>query len=113
GMAISHALVEQMGGTLTAESEGPGKGSKFTLCLPAIEEAAAKVIPAREAPTTRAKRRILLVEDHVDTALALTRLLKLKGHDVRTASTVQAALTVFESGGVDLIVCDIGLPDGT
>jgi DNA-binding response OmpR family regulator len=102
-----------MGGTLTAESEGLGKGSQFTLRLPSLKEGA--VAPTRPKPATEAvsKRKILIVEDHLDTALALTRLLKLKGHEVQTASTIQAARAAFDNGGIDLIICDIGLPDGT
>jgi PAS domain S-box-containing protein len=113
GMSISYALAKQMGGTLTAESEGLGKGSQFTLRLPSLKEGA--VAPTRPKPATEAvsKRKILIVEDHLDTALALTRLLKLKGHEVQTASTIQAARAAFDNGGIDLIICDIGLPDGT
>lgn len=113
GLSISYALVKQMGGSLTGESEGLGKGSKFTLHLPALEEGAAATVPEKKSAPPTSKRSILIVEDHLDTALALTRLLKVKGHDVRTASTVQAALAAFESGGIELIICDIGLPDGT
>lgn len=113
GLSISYALAKQMGGTLTAESEGLGKGSQFTLRLPSLKEGAVAPEPAKPAPETTSKRKILIVEDHLDTALALTRLLKSKGHEVRTASTIQAARSAFESGGIDLVICDIGLPDGT
>ena len=113
GLSISYALAKQMGGTLTAESEGLGKGSQFMLRLPSLKEGAVAPKPAKPAPETTSKRKILIVEDHLDTALALTRLLKSKGHEVRTASTIQAARSAFESGGIDLVICDIGLPDGT
>ena len=113
GLSISYALAKQMGGTLTAESEGLGKGSQFTLRLPSLKEGAVAPRPAKPAPKTTSKRKILIVEDHLDTALALTRLLKLKGHEVQTASTIQAARAAFQNGGIDLIICDIGLPDGT
>lgn len=56
---------------------------------------------------------ILLVEDHVDTAAAMGRLLNRIGYGVKTATTVAAALDVAERENFDLIISDIGLPDGT
>jgi PAS domain S-box-containing protein len=113
GLAISHALVEQMGGTIKAESGGLGKGSKFVLQLNLAVETVAPTAPAQPAPAAARTRRILLVEDHVDTALTLTRLLKLKGHEVHAVGTLAEANQAVESNQFDLLVCDIGLPDGT
>ena len=114
GLAISRALVEQMGGELDAASGGLGRGSKFTLRLQAVDEkAAAAGDPHRAAPVRSGPLRILLVEDHVDTALALARLLKMRGHEVRTASMVEEAQAQLKNGTFDLLICDIGLPDGT
>jgi CheY-like chemotaxis protein len=113
GLAISHALMEQMGGTLTAESAGLSHGSKFVLRLNTSSETAATVVaPARPKPATSRIRRILLVEDHVDTALTLTRLLKLRRHEVHAVGTMAAASKALEADGFDLLICDIGLPDG-
>ena len=58
-------------------------------------------------------KSILLVEDHVDTALALSRLLTLAGYRVASAEGVQAALRMCEAQRFDLLISDIGLPDGT
>jgi CheY-like chemotaxis protein len=63
------------------------------------------------------KLRILLVEDHADTAVILTRLLKKMGHDVVAAQTVagacDAAASEMAAGGIDLVISDLGLPDGS
>jgi PAS domain S-box-containing protein len=113
GLAISHALIKQMGGELTAESQGVGKGSKFVISLKAQNRASATGSRPAAAVATRGKQRILLVEDHAHTAAALTRLLQARGHDLRTVSSVAEALLVFKPDAFDLIICDIGLPDGT
>ena len=55
---------------------------------------------------------ILLVEDHADTATALSRLLRRTGHTVSVAASVADAVQVNEGGNIDLLICDIGLPDG-
>ena len=112
GLAISHALVKQMGGELTAESQGIGKGSKFVISLKVQNQASATgSVPAAAAPTPE-KRSILLVEDHADTAAALTRLLEARGHVVRKVSSAAEALLIFKPDLFHLIICDIGLPDG-
>ncbi len=67
-------------------------------------------------PSTGSRRgilQILLVEDHVDTAQLLRRLLKSLGYDVQTAGTVAEALSATESRTFDLVISDLGLPDGT
>jgi two-component system CheB/CheR fusion protein len=127
GLAISKALVELHGGRLTAASAGRGHGATFTVCLPLaaalwtagqVPVAAAPAI-AHPSPAPRARPlRILLVEDHEDTALALTDLLSLGGHQVTTRGTVAdgkaAAGEVYARGeSFDLLLSDLGLPDGT
>jgi CheY-like chemotaxis protein len=57
--------------------------------------------------------KILLVEDHGDTARALVRLLSSRGYQVQTAGTVASAIEAVERASFDLLLCDIGLPDGT
>jgi PAS domain S-box-containing protein len=114
GMAISSALAELMGGHLTAKSEGLGKGSTFTLTLPASERPTEPHKPAITQPLTApAPKRILLVEDHSVTAEVLQRILTGRGHRVTTASTASAALRLVESEDFDLLICDIGLPDAS
>jgi signal transduction histidine kinase/ActR/RegA family two-component response regulator len=123
GLAIARAIAAAHGGDLTASSEGPGKGTTFRLTLP-VTEAPAPPPPVRGTAAgagdggggTGAGRglRLLLVEDHPDTARVMGRLLTNLGHDVTTAHTVAAALELPRGGQpFDLVLSDLGLPDGS
>ena len=120
GLAICKALITAMGGEIHAASDGPGKGASFRMvfptCAPAEDSPAAAPAAGRNGGAGRgAKRqlRILLVEDHVDTSRAMERLLSRIGHQVRTAGTVRAAVDAVRTGPVDLVISDLGLPDGS
>jgi PAS domain S-box-containing protein len=115
GMAISSALVELLGGSLTAFSEGLGKGSTFTVMFPAkaVEQVKPKPTQLNKKARAGVGVKILLVEDHSDTSLALVRLLKRQGYDVSTADSVASGLEAVRHEKFNLLVCDIGLPDGT
>jgi CheY-like chemotaxis protein len=114
GMAISSALVELMGGTISARSEGVGKGSTFTISLPALQEGALDRKSTTETPgRASGGLKILLVEDHADTARALVRLLERRGYNVHAVGTMAGALSAIGKERFDLLICDIGLPDGT
>ncbi|HEY3570062.1 MAG TPA: PAS domain-containing protein [Thermoanaerobaculia bacterium] len=116
GLAISKGLVELHGGMLTAASDGRDRGAVFTLRMPAsavaTPEPASGVAPDREAGP-RPGRRVLLVEDHPDTLAAMAQLLELFGYTVRTADSVASALQAAEGERIDVVVSDIGLPDGS
>ena len=114
GLAISKTLVDAHKGTITAESAGRNKGATFTLIFPTCEKADARTAPA-VSPTTpqRQTMRILLVEDHEDTNRSLTRLLRRRGHYVQSASTVQSALDLSKKEEFDVLISDLGLPDGS
>lgn len=114
GLAISKALTEMHRGTIRAESGGPNKGSTFTVILPLA------IAPndSHAAPTNQERRkenglRVLVVDDHADTAFVLGKLLTASGHKVRTAGTVAAALDLAAKEQFDVMVSDIGLPDAT
>jgi PAS domain S-box-containing protein len=115
GLAISKALAELHGGRLEASSAGPGRGATFTLRLESIPtpEAVPPSEPDREGDTAMRGLRILLVEDHDDTRWVVTRLLRRIGHEVRTAGGVREALETAETEEFDLLISDLGLPDGT
>ena len=114
GLTISKQLVDAHGGSLTATSNGPGKGSTFTIELPGARAAQESPQPAPSKSEDAPKPlRILLVEDHADTARLLARLLRRLGHTVHVADTVAAGLAVSERESIDLILSDLGLPDGT
>jgi CheY-like chemotaxis protein len=113
GMAISSAIAEQLGGKLTAKSEGLNQGSTFTIIFPSTAIAPVRNNPSAAPDESAAEIKILLIEDHNDSALALTRLLSKQGYGVQMASTVAAALEAVADRTFDVLICDIGLPDGT
>ena len=124
GLAISQAIVELHGGDLTAVSEGRGRGATFTVSLPASLPKETGEIQTGELPILDdsiiqnpkpriENLRILLVEDHADTAEAMADLLSLMGHQVTTAGTVAAALETVRRERFDLLLSDLGLPDGS
>jgi two-component system CheB/CheR fusion protein len=122
GLSISKAIAELHGGRITAVSQGYGLGATFRVHLPVggwPADAAPTPIPAGvpEAPPRR-PLRLLLVEDHPDTAEAMAELLRSLGHEVRVAGSVAAGLSAAEAeigsgAGIDLVISDLGLPDGT
>jgi PAS domain S-box-containing protein len=119
GLAIAKALVEAHGGTITARSDGPDKGAIFTVELPtsaAQSNQAGKVNSTMIAHADTAPRRslrILLVEDHDSTLEVMSRLLKKLGHQVSPAMNIADALRLAEGTSFDLLISDLGLPDGS
>lgn len=114
GLAISKTLVEAHKGTITARSDGRNKGSKFALVFPTCEKVEAQITPAL-SPTfsERQPMRILLVEDHEDTNRSLTSLLRRRGYHVQSALTFQSALELSAKEKFDVLISDLGLPDGS
>jgi CheY-like chemotaxis protein len=114
GLAISKALVELHGGQIRAESEGRGMGAVFTTELEVCEAppTPSADLSAREAAPA-SLLRILLVEDHAPTLNVISRLLRRVGHTVSTASRVEEARALLAQQTFDLLVSDLGLPDGT
>lgn len=113
GLAISRVLTGMHGGSIEASSGGPGQGSLFTVLLPGTHQVPAQA--AGEAPRARAlpvPLRVLLVEDHADTAENLKRLLIRRGCKVETAASLQEAREQMGVHEFDVLLTDIGLPDG-
>src|SRR5438046_2482813 len=114
GLAISKTLVEAHKGSITAESPGRDQGAKFTVVFQTCEKADAQSAPAvLPIMPQRQAKRILLVEDHEDTNRSLTRLLQLRGYDVKSANNVQSALDLSQKSEFDVLISDLGLPDGS
>jgi len=114
GLAITKALVETHGGQITAESAGEGRGATFTASFPLAEPASPATTRNVSLPGgARKSMRILLVEDHEDTNRSLTNLLRRRGYQVQSADSISSALECAANGSFDLLISDIGLPDGT
>ncbi|MHA3773616.1 ATP-binding protein [Verrucomicrobiota bacterium sgz303538] len=119
GLAISRRIVELHGGRIQASSAGDNRGATFTIQLPvavpalSFQAGGARRIPSNTSPVTRHSLRVLLVEDHADTRSTMARLLQRRGYEVHTAESVKTALQEAESFPFDVLVSDIGLPDGS
>jgi PAS domain S-box-containing protein len=114
GLAISRALIELHGGAIRAESAGTGLGATFTVTLPAhLEKRMARAPGGESGASPRRPLTILLAEDHADTAEALSRLLADEGHRILPASSLEEAVAVGRREHVDLLITDLGLPDGS
>jgi two-component system CheB/CheR fusion protein len=113
GLAIVKHIVEEHGGTIRAESDGPERGTRFVLELPleAGLPAPALAQPAHAGDGGRAELAILLVDDDVDTREALALLLGERGMKVTEAGSVREALAALEAAPPDVVVTDIGMPD--
>ncbi|MFZ1220024.1 MAG: ATP-binding protein [Chthoniobacterales bacterium] len=115
GLAISKRVVDMHGGTISATSAGPGPGATFVVTLNAMETSLLEgpvLFLENEAAVAR-NLEILLVEDHKDTARVLGRILKNAGYEVSHAETVAGARELATTRRFDLVISDVGLPDGS
>jgi CheY-like chemotaxis protein len=113
GLALVKGLVEMHGGTVTAASAGQGKGSTFTVTLPALGSHAESLsaAPPDGAPAAAGpKRRILVVDDNRDSAGSLAMLLNLLGNEVRTAHDGIEAVEAAERFRPEVVLMDVGMP---
>jgi signal transduction histidine kinase/CheY-like chemotaxis protein len=114
GLALPREIVHLHGGSIHVESDGPGKGSEFTVRLPLAETAVDVQIERASAPavpTIKTKRRILIVDDLHVQATSMAMLLELMGFEVRTAHDGTAALATAAEFLPEVALIDIGLPD--
>jgi len=112
GLTLVRSLAELHGGTVTASSDGPGKGSEFVVRIPIRKvQTGTETEPEERTPTPSVRLvRVLVVDDNVDTAKGMARLLKLSGHDVRVAHNAEEALDVAREYQPEVMLLDIGLP---
>ncbi|HKQ56974.1 MAG TPA: response regulator [Candidatus Eisenbacteria bacterium] len=115
GLALVHKIVEMHGGSVEVRSEGLGRGSEFLVHLPVadlsrVSVAAPAASAAADPPEPRRSRRILVVDDHEDSAESLSMLLSRSGNEVRTVHDGLTAITVAESFQAEVVLLDIGLP---
>ncbi len=115
GLSISKLLVEMHHGRIWARSAGRNTGATFFIELPVGPTSLREATPAppRSAQAPVKGLRILLVEDHEQTRRTLARLLTRRGHEVTSAETLMEGRMQAAANGFDLLVSDIGLPDGS
>ena len=124
GLAIARAIVDLHGGSIHAESEGVNRGATFVVEFPGATEPPAgalehvqSLLPTSQslAPACVSQRslRLLLVEDHEPTLQVMTRLLVRAGHQVVAVGSLAHALSEASANRLDLVISDLGLPDGT
>lgn len=113
GLTIVQSLVRLFGGSVTAHSAGPGRGSQFEVRLPLSSPAGAgKTLPPASVPAEGARTalRVLIVDDNVDAREMLAEVLQMQGHETHTAPDAEAALALAARVKPELALLDIGLP---
>lgn len=111
GLTLVKSLAEMHEGTVTVESEGANRGSEFTLRLPAAEDVSFKhKVESTTARPPHASRRVLVVDDNIDSAETLARLLQLLGHQVSLSHDGVSAIESAKEFRPEVILLDIGLP---
>ncbi len=113
GLGLARQLVEMHGGTLTAASDGLGRGSEFVIRLPDVVRDAPPARVRRPAPSAgglRHLRRVLVVDDNLDAAHGLRLALELHGLEVVVAHDGRQALVEAAVHTPDAVLLDIGLP---
>jgi CheY-like chemotaxis protein len=113
GLALSREIVRMHGGKIEARSAGLGHGSEFRVSLPLAQAPAAvqETAPAERRRMSPLGRRILVVDDNVDAAESLQRILEVYGHTVHTVGDGFAALEAIEMFRPTVVLLDIGLPE--
>ncbi len=107
GLTLARSLVEMHGGTLSAESEGPGRGSRFSFFLPNAQVSAAD---ADDVPGKGSNATIMVVDDNKDAANSLAEVLRLMDCQVKVAYDGPAALELFRKQPPQAILLDLGMP---
>ena len=111
GLVLVKGLVELHGGDVHASSDGLGRGSHFVVRLPL--DRTPRAARAAEPEGARGRPyRVLVIEDHVDAAESLQYLLEFAGHTVAVAHTGAAGIETARTFQPEVVLCDVGLPDG-
>jgi signal transduction histidine kinase len=112
GLALVRSLVQMHGGTVEAHSAGRGRGSEFTVRLPCASETLDAEGPAAPIPEKTPARgmRVLVVDDNVDAAKSLAKMVEFVGHEALVAHAGREAVEVATRERPDVLLLDIGLP---
>ena len=114
GLTLARRIVGLHGGTIRAESPGPGGGSEFTVLLPRLDMRAAESDPRAAItryPEASTQRRVLVVDDNTDAASSIAMLLRMHGQEVEVVERGEAAIAQLKIQRPDILLLDIGLPD--
>jgi len=112
GLAICKSLTQAHGASLIAKSDGINRGATFSLTIRTVSPTQNAAGSKRQPQLSARTFRILLVDDHADTCTALQKLLEARGHKVTATHDMHSALDTAERDHFDLIISDVGLPDG-
>ncbi len=114
GLSLVKTLTELHGGSASAHSDGPGRGSEFTVRLPSAVAPNGSTLPSTPdfgaSPSAPPTARVLLVDDHNDVIVGLSRLLNVLGYDVRATKSPLDAIELAEVFRPQIAILDIGLP---
>ncbi|MDB6118815.1 MAG: multi-sensor hybrid histidine kinase [Verrucomicrobiaceae bacterium] len=113
GLAITAHLVHEHRGKIWAESKGRDQGATFHLEIPLAPLTNSGRVKLPPPPPKRVPLRVLLVEDHEASRVTLQRLLTHRGHSVSAASSLAEARSIADQGTFDIVISDLGLPDGS
>jgi CheY-like chemotaxis protein len=108
GLALAHRLLALHGGTITAQSDGPGTGSTFTITLPVSHAAPAVSSPHVDAPMMNG--RVVIVDDNQDAARTMAMLVEKLGGSARTAYDAESGISAVRAFRPDIVLLDIGMP---
>jgi signal transduction histidine kinase len=118
GLTLVRTLIDMHGGSVAVASEGPGRGSEFTIRIPALADAPPQESRDEPAAGNGARagartgpRRVLVVDDDADTSRGMVRLLRGSGHDARSAGDGRSAIEAARDFRPDVVLLDIRLPD--
>jgi len=112
GLALARRLVEMHGGTITAQSDGVGRGSTFEIRLPSLDAVAPTEVDDASVRIDLqvSEHKILVADDNEDAADSLAMLLELRGHEVQTVYDGLAAVEAAETFRPEIVILDIGMP---
>jgi PAS domain S-box-containing protein len=115
GLAISKRIIDLHHGAIAVQSDGPGAGATFIITLQAIKAPPGNTATQKPEPAflASAPAKILVVEDHTDTGEVLRRILQGMSYDVTLSKTLRNARALAAQQNFDLLISDIGLPDGS
>ena len=111
GLSLARRIVELHGGSLTAYSAGLGQGSTFSMLLPMTRQPGPRVERARESPTPPPGRRVLVIDDNVDSTDSMVTMLNLLGHVAQGAYSGTQGLAEAGTFGPDVVLLDLNMPD--